>query len=309
MDSQQKIILGIAEIESVTMDTSTARLISGQMMTASAKAEEVQHNYGDNRLTVWLDRSQHPTMQAIAETLADWNAVKPARSAGQYDVRIFEEGRKIYLDLNDGTAVGASIWADDSAAVSHIKNRLNKLARYRSFVLLANKSSKLGVKLSIEQKKPNHSEWIPARLQTKSGETVIQEGNRIRFKVQNTSSHGQAFYVYVFYLGADYEVRVIYPLKHATDNLLKSGKSVATKSGVAKGRHRRDRIKVIATSRPVNIWTLQQAGIRRSIFQTPLERLLSDAFQNGRYIGDESVPLEDWQTATAVTITGSQPSP
>jgi len=306
---QQKIVIGIAEIETVAMDASTARLTGGQMSTASAKAEEVKHSYGDRRLAVWLDRSQHPTMKEFEKILADWNIARPARSAREYDVRIFEDDRKIYLDLNDGTAVGPPIWADDMSAVARIKNNLSKLARYRAFILLSNKNSRLGITLSIEQRQPNQSKWRQARLQNKSGETIIQEGHRIRFKVQNTSAHGQAFYVYVFYLGADFRVRVIYPLKHATDNLLKPGQSVATKDGLVKGRNRRDRIKVIATSRPVNIWSLQQAGIQRNLFQSPLERLLSDAFQNGRYIGDEAVSLADWQTATAVTITRSQSPP
>jgi hypothetical protein len=307
--SRKKAIIGNAEIETVALDTSTARLISGQISTASAKAVEIRHNFGDRRLMVWTDRSQHPAMLEVEKLLADWHTAKPARTAGQYDVRIYKRDRKIFLDLNDGTPVGAPVWSDDSAALITIKDRLAKLARYRAFVLLANKSSSLGLKLSVEQKPPDRSEWRTARSQTKSGETIIRTGNRIRFKVQNMSTHGQAFYVYVIYLGADYRIQVIYPMKHATDNLLKAGSSVATKDGEAKGLNRRDRIKVIATSRPVNIWGLQQAGVQRSVFQSPLERLLSDVFQNGRYIGDETVPIEDWQTASAVTITRGQPSP
>ena len=303
---QKKTILGKAEVETLTLDTATARLISGRMSTSSAKAVEVRHNYGDRRMSVWLDQSQHSVMKELEQILADWNTAKTSRSAGQYDVRIFEDGSKIYIDLNDGTPVGTPIWVDDSAAVTRVMDRLEKLARYRAFILLANKSSELGLQVSVEQKPPYQSEWKTASLQTKSGETIIQDGNRIRFRVKNNSAYGRSFYVYVFYMGADYRVQVIYPLKNVTDNLLKAGRSVATKDGGARGLNRRDRIKVIATSRPVNIWTLQQAGIQRNIFQSPLERLLSDAFQNGRYIGDETVPIEDWQTASVVTIIRGQ---
>jgi len=305
-------LLGKAIVKAVYTDTSLAQVIERKANFDKADAIEVAHNYGQLKIAVLIDSSDNSIYIKLIDGIRHMPVVKTVED-GFYDVRVYKRDDFIRMERYDGSMLGEDISLRQNEALKKVLDRIEKLAKFQAITNLANRNSKLAIKIGVFKKQRDASgviREIPLKMITQNGEVILHPNERIFFEVTNISPYGQECYVYVLYMGMDYEVQLIYPPPGAQSNLLKNGNKIRTRAGTVKQKtDRRDMIKVIAASKPVNIAILQQSGIDRSMFRSPLsqlEQLLFDVMTGSRDSGGGPLLLNDWATNSIAMYTIKQ---
>ncbi len=298
---------GKVTISKVFADNAIGDLIESKRNFIEADAVEVEHNYEDVKIRIQFEHTNIPSFMQILNAIKRMQVVQTVKKANYYDLKIYTDYQMIIMENFDGVKLGRDISLSSPDVKEQIVERIQKRAKYQAIEALSNYKSRLKARIDVI-----HIETKQGGLQlekaierfTQNGEIIIHPGQRIFFEITNESPYGQSFYVYVFYLGMDYKVQLIYPAPGATSNLLKNGEKVRTQSGIVGQKlHRRDIIKVIATTKPVNVAVLQQTGIDRKIFTSKLEYLLHEAYMGTRSGEDNILPLLDWGTNSIATYT------
>ncbi len=299
--------LGKVLIKNVYADTSIGDIIESRRYFNEADAIEFAHNYKDLKIQVWIGDSEKPNFIALKNIIKEIPVVHTVKMGDYYNLKIYEEGGLIKVQNYDGSRLGKDVSLNSHGVSDEVAGRIYKLAKYRAIQALSNRKSKLKTRIDlikIKTDEKGNKREIPARRFSRNGEILIHPGEKILFEITNESPYGQDCYVYLFYMDMDYKVQLIYPPLGSRSNLLKNGEKVRTRVGSVKHKlGRRDIFKVITTTRPVNVATLQQTGIDRRVFNSELEHLLYEALTGTRDPGDNLLPTVDWGTNSIATYT------
>jgi hypothetical protein len=300
-------LLGKVIITKVFADNAIGDLVESKGNFIEADAVEVEHNYEDMKIKIRFDHINNPSFMRISNAIKGMQVVQTVKQTGYYDLRIYTDNQMIIMENFDGVEFVEGIYLSNPNAAEQIMERIQKRAKYQAIESLSNYKSRLNARINVVQIETNQDGTYlekPQKKFTQNGEIIVHPGQRIFFEITNESPYGQSFFVYIFYLGMDYKVQLIYPPLGATNNLLKNGQKVRTPSGIVGEKlNRRDIIKIIVTTKPVNVAVLQQTSIDRKVFTSKLEYLLHEAYTGTRRGEKNILPLLDWGTNSIATYT------
>lgn len=226
--------LGVIEIERVAVTTASARILEEcrpGAVAAATYAKELRHSLGDPGLTVEFVpcatdlASAH---DALSAELARSTNVRVA-SDGSAQARIYALGARDNATANDPVpqlgALVKPVWAvvardgqlmlpltqmDAPQAAAQLALALGKLARKRALLLLENTSAsnRLRGAVTCEVLTQRDGKWCPV-APDESGQIALADGTRFAVQIRNGAS--QPIYPFLFYIGMDGGIELLFP--------------------------------------------------------------------------------------------------
>jgi hypothetical protein len=319
--ADESVRLGRIEITSVRAVSSDARILeeSGAGIAVGARAVEEKRGSGADLLEVSVEAPPERGEQVRSAIAASpllalaQNGHKPAVTVRLLDPR--QEagiGPAPVWAIEDagGQVVAPLAPVSDDTAGRLVKN-LEVRCRYLRALALRNPDSPLAGRVQLEVRRLYLNRWEEV------GEgTPLLEGDRISIRI--ASRHDAPLYINLLDMGLNGTIDLVYPLPGASDALAARG---SVEIGVRAGEEIRlympeempfdprqkgpasglEVLKLIVSSRPVDVWPLLQEGVRRGYGDEPegnLMELLAATFR-GRNLRAQA-PLgqapEDWTT-------------
>ena len=303
-----------AELTSVDVYVSKAKLIGGHPIEQSSRAVERQHNFRDRKVRLHIAKpDQSPVLQEVREAAAGGGRTDPDNPKSPSYNQTFElvdkpddaqlllteqkteQGtRSIVLSGGDGTTFSPPVPVGQVKAAAHVLKQLSGWAKWLNLLGLENPRRGLDVSFEI---RPAAGGGRDAELLKRPDLTLIA-GQDVEFIVTNNS--GKDVYFAVLDLASDGSVGVVYP-GEGHNEVLVSGRSYTgtAPTSVPEGRKlSRDNLKLVVTQGPVDFRFLRQEAIRdvpRNV-DDPLVDLLGQAALIERNVGASRARLDGWAT-------------
>jgi Caspase domain len=336
-EPQESGSLGEVEVLEVQSVTSLARITredSSARIVPEARAFEIAHDFGDQRLTVDFaapgDEDSHST--SLRTLIGASRLVAPAAPAQPASARIHRlAARDVATSSSPVPQVGALAeprWAvvgvsgdllmplaplDDPATV--VQN-LERLAKFRQALAIENPdpASRLRGRFSIvlQLLSPDRKTWSEPAPSPDCGHIVFEEGDIIRIVIR--TSHGAPVFVSLYDFGLSGAIGQIYPAKGAQEMLRPQGElrcqpqqlafpsicppfHSAASTQPVEGL---ETVKLFVTEQATDFSAFEQDSLRTEEPSSPLGVLLQSVF-NGK-VTRESDPVslgdEDWTTVS-----------
>lgn len=336
--NDRKNVIAEAEIKSVDLDSSKAKIIRKQKeltvenLTA-AKAVEIGHDYS-SQLKLLVENSGVWTGALNKMKFLNTQGVNQA----DYDIKIYEDGNKrsCIFENKDGSII-AEIPESEKEFENKVQSKLLGEWRRRFLRRLSNDALKVEIRPRIVRVEtdPNNPMIIKKELGTEdarrdgTGRFIVNEGDWITFEIKNSSI--EFLYINILELSPDGSIVSVFP---GTDRIAgdiiqdefnkldpdekwnrlpfkapeKFQRQFVWKVGAPYGI---DLIKVIATTRPVDfspivdrkaIASRGEDNLLKGIGSqlNPLARLLMDSTDGGMRGSGEKVFPENWSTADLI---------
>jgi hypothetical protein len=324
----------VLEVQSVTSLARITREDPSARIVPEARAFEVAHDFGDQRLTVDFagpgDDDSHST--GLRTLIGASRLVAPAAPGQPASARIHRlAARDAATSSSPVPQVGALAeprWAvvgasgdllmplaplDDPATV--VQN-LERLAKRRQALAIENPdpASRLSGRFSIvlQLLSPDRKAWSEPAPSPDGGHIVFEEGDIIRILVR--SRHSAPVFVSLYDFGLSGAIGQIYPAKGAQEMLSPQGElrcqpqqlgfpSICPpfhSASSAQPVEGLETVKLFVTEQPTDFSAFEQDSLRTEEPSSPLGLLLQSVFNGKVTRGSEPVSLgdEDWTTVS-----------
>jgi len=303
-----------AELTSVDVYRSKAKLIGTHPIEQSSRAVERQHNFRDRKVRLHIAKpDQSPVLQKVREAVAGEGRTDPDNPKSPSFNQTFElvdkpDGaqlllteqkiekgtRSIVLSGGDGTALSPPVPMDEVKAVDHVLKQLSGWAKWLNVLALENPRG--GLDVSFEIRPASGGSRDPDLL--KRPDLTLDAGQEVEFVVTNNS--GKDVYFAVLDLASDGSVEVVYP-GEGRNEVLVSGRSYtdSATTSVPEGRKlSRDNLKLVVTQGQVDFRFLKQEAVKdvpRAV-NDPLVDLLGQAALIEKNLSASKTRLDGWVT-------------
>jgi hypothetical protein len=311
-DRNMKHYLGKARIIEVNPFTSWATIEERKnKIVKNSAAFEFAHHYGDLQLAVCLALKDNPVVYSQIETLLEEykkneGLIRIVALNERFDLRFRYDKNNIIIERPDYT----QLWkADKNLKIIkfELRNILTKEARRLNLYQLENDRSNLNVSMVLERWEQFGNKYYPAKESlfkvTAGGQKYLSVGDIIKVKITNRSTIPA--YPYLFDLGSDGSVTLLYPGIGSKENPLNPGRSYESDLIKISPPEGLNGLKLIATTVATDFSTLTQDGFRgidelRSSdkgINSPLGKLLNMAWGGSRNLETiKPIKMEDWAT-------------
>jgi len=295
---QKENFLGKIRIIKTDKFTSDGLIEEGKgKIVKNSACFEISHNYGTLQLNILLDLNNAPNIEnQIRSVLKKHNMVRLVSKSDDFDLNIRLEKDSVILEKPDGYVL-TKIGNNKTDIESKLPEVLKKYARYQNIFKLRN-SNKNWIKLNIkrwEHLDQNGNPENELKLCEIKGHRLLNAEDIITLSIKNNFT--APLYVYLFDLGTDGSVTLIYPPEGDQNSPLLSGISISTVPMEILPPKGLNALKVIATTVPTDFRVLTQSGIKDAIAEeSPLGQLLDMALNGIKTGKSKGTEIKDWST-------------
>ncbi|MCW1971134.1 MAG: alpha/beta hydrolase [Anaerolineae bacterium] len=316
-DCKKKNVIAKAKITQAGGTSATAKLVGAPTQTIEVNCRVLitKRPVGGTRTAVWAVSLPVGDSTTLTQRIQDSDLLSQATDRAMADVELrYDAGKYRFYDLS-----GREL-CEHSTEIDGACDKLEHMARYRLVQGLKNdQESQIKIKTTL-------TAYDNKTLPVKGGDSgdltlTYQEGgskfNRYRLTIKNESA--VAVYVNLFYLESDFSITARYP-KQSEPKSIPAGEdwtygldnSDKLLIGLTNGEASlKDRIKVIVTTKPVELGLLAQDGLKppsrggtksadRSI-ESPLQKLLRAKTSGTRgQMTDDDILDDDWTSSDVV---------
>jgi len=263
---------------------------------------EILHNYGELKLSIKIDtETKSYGRKHIEQLIKNEPLLKIVSASEVYDLIISTKNNKLLLQ-KPGRSILSETFMDERNIEDKLIENLKKYARYQNFQRINNFENVLKIDLKMKRYKKLNANYTPYNekqvLETKGGHRLLKINDYITLTVKNISLSKKSFYFYIFSLGTDGSVDIIYPPEGDQNNLLSYNLLITTYPMWISPPEGLNIIKVIATSIPIDMRILIQDGYKsgKQIVNNPMAQLINSAY-NGRKSSEMyKFATTDWAT-------------
>jgi hypothetical protein len=279
------------EITGVQAFQSLAKITSGGSIAPASRAVELTHADPGRRVKVFAERDQDGVLsdtlinglrQAVATARRDVEFVNSPEGADLLVARPplssppAERRREIAIHFPDAAQASAAIGHDNPNKVNELAFQLSQWAHWFGVLGLENPQHKLSA--SVKTELVGSVDNTPA---DKGLGLVVKNGGKFSVRIKNT--HTRPLFAHVLGLFPNGRIVALWPPRGSSEQVAVGSEWTDVYDADTQGYDRvLDYLKIILSTQPVDVVSLERPGMKAKAAMNSLERLLTDAVEGTR---------------------------
>jgi hypothetical protein len=286
------------ELTRVGAFQSEGKVLSGGPVQGASRAVERRHHYPDRELRVHysgLDGSE--TLRKVKRDLDSLSFITPVAEPRGYHLLLAERDGQIVTEGGDPTEISPRVAVTEGSAVSRVVEQVTHWGSWFNVLAIDNQSATVDVDVRIERVEGGGTRSPFENIDDIDADFGVGE----EFQLTVSNNTDEALHLSVLDLSTDGSIALVFPEAPGAEEILapRGTWSRRLRTTLPQGRDEvKDVLKVFATSDPVDLSFVLQAGVRGDT-NDPLSRLLAQAVR-GVSRGVTTVDADTWTTTEAV---------
>lgn len=273
---------------------SEAIVVDGGPIPPQSRALFEAATLGETSIPVFVAKGQSAQINRIGELIKAMPAISLVEDQQGARLLLEEKEGKIFIASGDLEVMVPPVPVSEIGVEERVADQVKSLVHWLMVFNLKNPSTGIQVDLSIRRKQD--SIWTPMPDE-------VAHGSELTYMIRNR--HEEPLFIYVLDVVSDGSIGVLYPRKKGENEQLASGEKFErsikltvppTHTGVV------DVIKVLATTKPIDVSVFPQGPIREAKEFTargnPLATFLSQAMRGKK--NADPVDVETWASKQVV---------
>ena len=270
----------------------------------AARAVEVQHRFGRQRMRVYLNGPVDlPQFADLRTELADEKHIEFVTEPSRCQMQVrFRKDRLETLSA-DGFTLSTPIEVSRPNAAARVADQLEKWAKWFNILQVTNPGEGPAVDFTILTSSGGSMQ--PLQSLFGKAQPALKDADKVELTIRNQS--GKDLYIAVLDLSTDGSIEISYPRDQGAAELLKAGQPISTplQMFVPAGRSVvKDTFKMFASTKPIDFTPITQGRIKGAPDLPPGSDPLNDVLAEaaGRFRGSRPVDLGEWTTIQRTVI-------
>ena len=286
----------VATIELTQVDDFSSRAVitDGGPVVPSSKAVLEALTYGDSSVPVYVHKTTHPSLEAIAKALESYKVITQPENEADARLIIDLDADTITINSGDLEVLVPPISLSETGHIERVVKQVRDVVHW--LTVMALKSPSQAIKIDFEIGRTEDSEG-EAKV------TEIPPETQLSYRVRNGGE--VPLFVYVLDVSSDGSIALLYPRVGGSQEALPPNNTLeqTIETYLPQGQERVvDVLKVIATTRPIDPSVYPQGALRQASplpvtrgSPDPLAEFLSLSVR-GKNRGAKPVEVKSWVT-------------